>query len=68
MLNRASLLFAILLLNLTQGANALNNIDKFIVNNGTSACNGESPNCQDFYRKAVELNDDQSPVSPEIRF
>lgn len=68
MLNRASLLFAILLLNFPLGANALNNIDKFIVNNGVSACNGEGPNCRDFYRKAVELNDDRRPVSPEIRF
>jgi hypothetical protein len=58
----------IILLNLNNNADALNNIDKFILNHGVSACNGESPNCKDFYNKAVELNDDQSPTSPEIRF
>ena len=63
-----SALAIIILMILDQSTNALNNIDKFILNNGVSACNGESPNCKNFYRKAVELNDDYAPVSPEILF
>lgn len=58
----------ILFVSVSGGSQALNPIDKFIVNHGVSDCNGESPNCNDFYERAVELNDDRSPVSPEIRF
>lgn len=58
--------FCFLLLN--KNAGALNAIDKFILNHGVSACNGESRDCNDFYRQSVELNDWKAPISPEIRF
>jgi len=67
---KKTILLSIILLNLTVCVQALNPIDKFIVNRGilSGACNGESPNCQNSYRTAIELNDDKMPISPEIRF
>lgn len=68
MLKKLIFLTALFLIE-SKGVEALkNSIDNFILNHGVSACNGESPNCNDFYTRAVELNDDQSPISPEIRF
>lgn len=67
MLKKTTLLI-IILFNFSYNVNALNRIDKYILNNGVSACNGESPNCRDFYTKAIELNDEQTPISPEIKF
>ena len=56
------------ILGFSTNLSALNDIDKFILNHGVSDCNGESPNCNDFYTRAVELNDDRNPTSFEIRF
>ena len=67
MLKKAIFLI-ILFLNLNGNIKALNDIDKYILNNGVNSCNGESPNCNDFYTKAVELNDYKEPISPAIRF
>lgn len=62
----------ILFLNVNSGLQARTltdrSIDRFITNQGVSACNGESQNCKDFYTRAVELNDYRSPISPEITF
>jgi hypothetical protein len=65
---KAIILISISFLSLTTNGHALNSISKFIVNHGVSDCNGESPDCRDFYTRAVELNDDKTPISPEIRF
>lgn len=38
-------------------ARALNDIDKSVLRNCGDDCNGESPNCNDCYERAIELND-----------
>ncbi len=48
--------------------NALNDIDTFVRDHCASACNGEGPECQDCYNEAVDLHDQQNPVSPELNF
>ncbi len=53
---------------LSKNAEALNPISEYYLNHGVTACNGESPNCNNFMRKATELNDWREPISPEIRF
>lgn len=58
----------ILFLNVSGALHALNSIDTFFLNHSVMDCNGETPNCGNSYERAVELNDDRSPVSPEIRF
>lgn len=65
---KTTLLLVSLFLSINSSVQALNSIDKFIVGHGVSECNGESQNCKDFYTRAVDLNDDRSPISSEIRF
>ncbi len=48
--------------------NALNDIDHYVMSHCMSACNGESPDCQDCYNEAIDLHDQQNPVSPEYNF
>ena len=56
----------LILLGVNESIMALNRIDNYILNHGVTACNGESPNCNDFYTRAVELNDYKEPISPEL--
>ncbi|MBA3813282.1 MAG: hypothetical protein H0X26_02125 [Alphaproteobacteria bacterium] len=63
-----SIFLMILLLTFNGNGYALNGIDKYILNNGVNACNGESPNCNDFYTRAVQLNDYKEPISPALDF
>ena len=65
---KSIILLITIILGFNKSLSALNDIDKFILNHGVSDCNGESPNCNDFYTRAVELNDDRNPTSFEIRF
>lgn len=58
----------ILFINLSRSAQALNDIDKGFVQNGVTACNGESPNCNTFLLQNTLLNDERTPISPERRF
>ena len=68
MLQKIMFLTALFML-CNKNVEALNSIDKFILNQGgVTECNGEGPNCRDFYTRAIELNDDRSPISPEIKF
>jgi hypothetical protein len=46
---------------------ALSPTDKFIVNHGVSACNGEGPNCQAFMDIAYQINNEPSDL-PSITF
>ena len=50
---------AVLLITLSGSSylQALSATDKFIVNHGVSACNGEGPNCEDFIDMATQLNE-----------
>lgn len=47
---------------------ALSETSKFIVNHGVSACNGESPNCEDFIDRANQLTNERAFDEPSITF
>jgi hypothetical protein len=55
-----------ILLGVNESVMALNRIDKYILNHGVTVCNGEGPDCNDFYTRAVALNDYREPISPEL--
>jgi hypothetical protein len=59
-------LFAVTLVG-SSTADALSPVDKFIVNHGVSACNGEGPNCEDFMDIAHQLNNEPYDL-PSITF
>lgn len=48
-------------------AYALSPTDKFIVNHGVSACNGEGPNCEAFMDIAHQINNEPYDL-PSITF
>lgn len=51
--------------------NALGDIDNYILNHCGSACNGESPNCQDCYNEAVDLferENDSSEMDADLNY
>lgn len=43
-------------------------LEEYILNHCGEACNGEGPNCQECYSRAVDLSDQENPDSPEVDF
>lgn len=56
---RKKIYLAVLLITLSGSSSlqALSATDKFIVNHGVSACNGEGPNCENFIDIANQLHE-----------
>ena len=44
------------------------NTDDYIRDHLGGSCNGDTPDCKDFYNDAVELFDQEKPDSPEFNF
>ncbi len=67
MIQRGILLAAIFLI-FESGANCMKDIDNFIRDHCGTVCNGESDDCRVCYNEGVDLFDQGSPDSPEIKW